>query len=292
MSLMFKNIVSYQPTGVAIGLSLLLLSLPLFVSAQRVTDNSFRWKTLAEGMEYGEWEAPEKSILNDSKISILRLDPQLYKFELLCASEHQRKNRTASEWAGEFGMMAVFNAGMYSLQNGRTSKGYMKNHAHYNNSHLNPAYNVMIAMQPQKAEDAAMALFDLTLTRWDSIRPHYASYSQLLRMIDRDGNSMSWDKRPWQACSMAVCATDTAGLIYFIFARSPYTHQQMIRFMLAMPFALRTTAYLEGGPEASFYINTGDTTIAKYGSYVSRTYENDDNDHFWKIPNVIGIKKR
>lgn len=190
-------------------------------------------------MEYGEWEAPEKSILNDSKISILRLDPQLYKFELLCASEHQRKNRTASEWAGEFGMMAVFNAGMYSLQNGRTSKGYMKNHAHYNNS-PKPGLQCDDSHATPKSGGCCDGSFDLTLTRWDSIRPHYASYSQLLRMIDRDGNSMSWDKRPWQACSMAVCATDTAGLIYFIFARSPYTHQQMIRFMLAMPFALRT----------------------------------------------------
>jgi hypothetical protein len=49
---------------------------------------------------------------------------------------------------------------------------------------------------------------------------------------------------------------------------------------------------LEDTPEASFYVNTSDTVIAKYGSYVSNTCDNDDNDHFWNIPNVIGIKKK
>jgi hypothetical protein len=47
---------------------------------------------------------------------------------------------------------------------------------------------------------------------------------------------------------------------------------------------------MEGGPETSFYINIDDTKIEKVGSYVSTTYANDDNDHFWNLPNVIGIK--
>ena len=31
------------------------------------------------------------------------------------------------------------------------------------------------------------------------------------------------------------------------------------------------------------------TVISMIGSYFSETYANDNNDHFWKIPNVIGI---
>jgi hypothetical protein len=103
---------------------------------------------------------------------------------------------------------------------------------------------------------------------------------------------MAWDKRPGQACSMVVSATDIAGNIYFIFSRSPYTHQKMIDFLISLIPDIRTTVYLEGGPEASLYIQTPDTIISKIGSYVSKTYANDNNDHFWKIPNVIGIKSR
>jgi hypothetical protein len=63
----------------------------------------------------------------------------------------------------------------------------------------------------------------------------------------------------------------------------------MIEFMRSFPFRLTHAIYLEGGPETSLYITVGNTVIQKIGSYVSDTYPNDDNDHFWKLPNVIGI---
>ena len=103
---------------------------------------------------------------------------------------------------------------------------------------------------------------------------------------------MAWDKRPGQSCSMVVGATDITGNIFFIFTRSPYTHQKMIDFIIQLIPDIRTTVYLEGGPEASLYVQTNDTIISKIGSYVSKTYANDKNDHFWKIPNVIGIQSR
>ena len=103
---------------------------------------------------------------------------------------------------------------------------------------------------------------------------------------------MAWDKRPGQSCSMVTGATDITGNIYFIFTRSPYTHQKMIDFLIQLIPDIRTTVYLEGGPEASLYVQTNDTIISKIGSYVSKTYANDNNDHFWKIPNVIGIQSR
>jgi hypothetical protein len=91
---------------------------------------------------------------------------------------------------------------------------------------------------------------------------------------------------------MVIGATDSIGNIYFVFTRSPYTHQKMIGFLFVLIPNIRTTVYLEGGPEASLFIQTGDTVISKIGSYVSKTYPNDKNDHFWKIPNVIGINAR
>jgi hypothetical protein len=266
------------------------LLFPFHLFAQQSKTDSIRWVMIKEGLHFCEYDAPEKSILNDSKLTILKIDPQKFQFKLLSSSEHGKRNRTASDWAEEFKMNIVVNAGMFSLANGRTNKGYMKNYAHYNNSHLNGAYNVMMAMNPKVESEPAFKLFDLTSYRWDSIRSRYHSFSQGMRMIDAQGNPLAWDKRPGQACSMVVCATDTAGTIYFVFTRSPYTHQSVIRFLLGLPLNIRATVYLEGGPEASLYINTGDTIITKFGSYVSKTYENDDNDHFWKIPNVIGIK--
>jgi hypothetical protein len=270
----------------------LLILFPFLLSAQESKTDTIKWVTLQDGLHYCEYDTPEKSILNDSKLTLLKIDPQKFQFNLLSSSEHGKRNRTASDWAEEFKMNIIVNAGMFSLSNGRTNKGYMKNYGHYNNSHLNRAYNVMMAMNPKDESEPSFKLFDLTCQRWDSIRTRYHSFSQGMRMIDAKGNPLAWDKRPGQACSMVVCATDTEGNIYYVFTRSPYTHQSVIRFLLDLPLNIRTTVYLEGGPEASLYISTGDTVISKVGSFVSRTYENDDNDHFWKIPNVIGIKRR
>jgi hypothetical protein len=261
-----------------------------FLNAQ--TSNQINWKILEEGLSFLEMDAPEKSIVNDSRLTILKIDPSKCRFTLLSASEHGRKNRTAEEWATEFGMSLTVNAGMYSTSNGRTNKGYMKNYAHTNNHRFNRNYNVMMAFNPKDKKEPSIRFFDLTHTRWDSIRTHYYSFCQGMRMIDWKGEPLSWDKRPGQSCSMVVASTDTEGNIYFIFTRSPYTHQAMIRFLLGLPLNLRTTVYLEGGPEASLYVQASDTLVNKYGSYVSGTYARDDNDHFWKIPNVIGVVKK
>ncbi len=261
------------------------------ISAQE-KQQPLQWQALQKGLSFLETDAPEKSILNDSKLFLLKAEPQYCRFRLLCASENQRQNRTADCWARDFGMYVVVNAGMFNMANHRTSKGYLKNYSHLNNGRLNGKYNVMMAMNPKQISDTAMIITDMTCRNWESIRLHYNSLCQGMRMIDGNGTPLSWDKRPGQSCSMVIGATDLSGNIYFAFTRSPYTHQQMIGFLIRLIPQIRTTVYLEGGPEASLYIQSKDTVISKYGSYVSKTYANDRNDHFWKIPNVIGIQAR
>lgn len=284
----------FKCNGLNRVLSLLigLVSLNSIADGQELQDSLPQWHKLQSGLYYMEPDAPEKSILNDSKIFILKADPRFCNFRLLSASEHGKRNRTADEWAKEFSVNVVVNAGMFNMSNARTNKGYMKNYSHINNGKMNGSYNVMMAMNPKKESNPEMMLYDLTCNKWDSIRTSYNTFCQGMRMIGCNGNKMAWDKRPGQACSMVISATDITGNIYFIFARSPYTHQKMIDFMVQLIPDIRTTVYLEGGPEASLYIQTPDTIISKIGSYVSKTYENDRNDHFWKIPNVIGIQSR
>lgn len=274
----------------------ILLILSLFpvsmISGQETQVSSLKWHELQKGLSFCEMDAPEQSILNDSKIFILKADPLLCNFRLLCASEHDKRNRTAIEWSQDFGVNVVVNAGMFNMANKKTNKGYLKNYSHFNNSRLNGNYNVMMAMNPKRSSDTSMIISDMICRNWTLLRSKYQTLCQGMRMIDANGNPMAWDKRPGQACSMVVGATDMAGNIYFIFTRSPYTHQKMIHFLFGLIPNVRTTVYLEGGPEASLYVQTGDTVISKFGSYVSKTYANDRNDHFWKIPNVIGIQSR
>ncbi len=47
--------------------------------------------------------------------------------------------------------------------------------------------------------------------------------------------------------------------------------------------------YLEGGPEASLHVQTPGKTVRRIGSYETGFNENDDNDRYWGLPNVIGV---
>jgi hypothetical protein len=49
---------------------------------------------------------------------------------------------------------------------------------------------------------------------------------------------------------------------------------------------------LEGGPEATLYVNAGGTELERFGSYETGFNENDDNDRAWALPNVIGVWRR
>jgi hypothetical protein len=250
------------------------------------------WVTLMDGLQLAELETPEKSVVGDSKISILKLDALKFDFEFLTASEHGQQARTAPEWAQEFDKNIIVNAGMYKYNKTQSNKGYMKNYKHLNNPVKNNYYNALLAMHPKDPAKPSFEIIDTYQKDWEKITNQYHSVCQGMRMINDKGEGMAFTKRPDQSCSMILAATDAENNLYFIFTRSPYTHLNMISLLKALPINIRTTVYLEGGPETSFYVNTGDTVIAKYGSYVSNTCNNDDNDHFRMMPNVIAIRKK
>ncbi len=275
-----------------VSLMLLFLLVAVTGKAQNSWISEIHWRTLMDGMQYAELDAPEKSVVNDSKLSILKVDVRKFDFQFLTSSEHGKTMRTAPEWASEFKQNVIINAGMYKYNKAHSNKGYMKNYKHVNNPTKSSYFNAMLAMHPKDPKNPPFEIIDLTNQSWDIVQHQYNSLCQGMRMISYEGTGMEFSKRPDQSCSMVITATDTLENLYFIYTRSPYTHRAMIAFLQGLPLNIRTTVYLEGGPETSFYVNTGDTVIAKYGSYISNSCANDNNDHFWKIPNVIALRKK
>lgn len=248
------------------------------------------WTSICDGLDVREIDAPKKSVVNDSKITIVRINPKKFDFFLLTATE-LGKSRPVNEWADTFKLNFVVNAGMYELSNGLINRGFMKNYDHINNNTIRPGYNSMIALNPKDSLQNSYTILDLECDGWDNVKDDYHCYAQGMRMIDCNGQALGWNKRK-QSCSMLVAATDPAGNIYYIFSRSPYTHNEMIQFIKGFPYDLSHAIYIEGGPETSLYLKVGETVIEKVGSYVSGTYPNDNNNHFWKLPNVIGLRQK
>lgn len=278
-------------------LTWLLLTFSLTSCSQTVQKDSIieeakpesEWQKLAEGIEVCEQDAPKKSTVNDSKLTIVKIDPSKFDFFLLTATEFEKKSRPVNEWADTFDLNVVVNAGMYELSNGLINRGLMKNYSHYNNTTFRTGYNSMIALNPLDTLKSNFTILDLKCNSWEVVKNDYHCYAQGMRMIDCNGEALSWNKKN-QSCSMLVAALDPKGNIYYIFTRSPYTHNEMISFLQSLPYELINAIYIEGGPETSLYIKVGDTIIEKIGSYVSGTYAHDKNDHFWNLPNVIGMR--
>jgi hypothetical protein len=248
------------------------------------------WTELTKGMEYREIDAPIKSFIGDSKLSILRLDPSQFQFDIYSATQYDSVPKNAYSWADTFHLNVVFNAGMYSLGSPLHSRAFLQSKDHINNGKILENFNLMMALGPKNpAERANIEVLDLTCANWEQEKQHFHSYAQGLRMIDCNGTPMNWQKRV-QSCSMLVAAEDEKGWFYLVFTRSPYTHNQMIGFLKEMPGQLHDAIYLEGGPETSLLIDVNGHCIEKVGSWVSNTWARDDNDHFWPLPNVVGIK--
>ncbi len=259
-------------------------------SAQDTVVDYTNWTSLTKGMEYREMTAPIKSSIGDSKISILRMDRGLFDFDIFSATKFDSIPRDLHNWADTFDLNVVFNAGMYNLSKPLKSRAYLKTGGHINNGTVIENFNLMLAMGPTVKKRDNVEILDLTCENFNEMNHEFNSYAQGLRMIDCNGGPMFWKKKI-QSCSMLIAAEGEDGKFYLIFCRSPYTHNQMIQFMVDMPYGLRNAIYLEGGPETSLLVDVNGHCIEKVGSWVSTTWERDDNNHFWRLPNVVGVKK-
>ena len=62
--------------------------------------------------------------------------------------------------------------------------------------------------------------------------------------------------------------------------------------LISLPINIQCAQHLEGGPEASLYIKSGDIELAFSGSYESLFVESNSNSQFLKIPNIICFTKK
>ena len=164
-------------------------------SAQDTTVNYSNWTTLTKGMEYREIDAPSKSFIGDSKISILRMDGDLFDFNIFSATKYDSIPRDVHTWADTFHLNVAFNAGMYSLSKPLSSRAYLKSGDHVNNGTLLENFNLMLAMNPRVKQRNEVEILDLTCENFNEMNDQFGAYAQGLRMIDCNGSPMYWKKK-------------------------------------------------------------------------------------------------
>lgn len=272
-------------------MSKLLFLFALGLVSPAIAQTDIQWSLLEPGLNYASVMSPVKSSIGDSKIDILKIDPSYFSFNLVCAGQKKSVKKTADVWGKENNLIACVNSSMFKLEGDfMTSTGFMKNGKYVNNPNLNPAYKSIFAFNPKDSSLPKAHIIDLSCENWATKKEQYGSFSQSLRMIDcNEKNTWQLQQKKW---SMVLLGEDKIGNILFIFVRSPYKVFEYINILQSLPISLTRLMYLEGGPEASMYVNHPKLKLGKFGSYETGFVENDSNDHFWEIPNVIGIRRR
>jgi hypothetical protein len=248
------------------------------------------WQSLAPGMDLGMFAASQPSSSGDSRITVLRIDPDLWSLEFIGQSlTGESSGQTARRWSKEHQLTAAINAGMFATDYS-THLGYLRFRDHLNNDHVN-AYQSVAAFDPRREGLPRFRIFDLDNpgVSMDRILQDYASAIQNLRLIQRPGiNRWSQQDKKW---SEAALGEDESGRILFIFSRSPFTMHDFNNELLGLDIGLVAAQHLEGGPQAQLYIYNGKLKFEISGSH-GTSFQDDDISSAWPIPNVLGVRPR
>ncbi len=250
--------------------------------------NENPWEKADEGLFVREFDSPQKSKNRGSKITIVKIDPKLYSFRLLSASEHGNVRMTAKKWCQGHNLVSALNAGMYQ-KDGITNVGYMKNFTHINNPRLANAYKAVLAFNPVEPAIPEIQIIDLRCQDFRSLQFKYHTLIQNIRMIGCQQENV-WSQQE-KAYGMAVFGVDKSGNALFIFTESPYSGYDFINILLDLPISIYNAMYLEGGPEANLYFSLNEFQFERIGRHAADN-ENDTSAVARPVPNVIGVVKK
>ncbi|MCH8157373.1 MAG: phosphodiester glycosidase family protein [Nitrospinae bacterium] len=246
------------------------------------------WLSLETGLELGSFAASKKSEVGDSIIHVLRIDPKNFAFHLFNAqAEDKKKPLPAWKWAQTHHLVATINASMYQADH-MTSVSFMRTQNHVNNTWVSKD-KMLLVFDPTDPSLPPVQIIDRDCRDFSKIRTLYKTLIQSIRMVSCHGENV-WapQSKKW---STAAIGTDNHGRILFMHVRSPYTTHDLTDILLELPIGLQQAMYVEGGPEAQLYINTGKHEHQFIGSYSTGSFEHDENDVAWPLPNVVGIRR-
>lgn len=271
---------------------LFLTVLLIILSVVHGSGEDGSWTKIDEGLYYCNFKVPSHFGVSDAKVLVVRIDPRVYEFRLLAASELSSGNALLNvrEWALKYNLIAAINAGMFQADL-KSSVGYMKNYSHMNNPRRHRTYSSVFAFNPRKAGIPPAAIFDTDTKDLKQIIGEYHTVIQNLRLIKRPRlNVWTQQDKRW---SEAALGQDRDGALLFIFSGSPFTMHEFGNILLALPLKLECAQHLEGGPLASLYLRHGGIEIRRAGSYETASGAvGSKEDGFLPLPNVIGIIKK
>lgn len=239
---------------------------------------------LGPGLRSEQREVGAKPAAGAPCIDVVRADLAHHRLRILSAAR-DGASRPATAWREAFHLTAVINAGMFHT-NGDPVALIVDNGVAL--SADNKAYLGYFAFDPVAKTDPPVLVTGRDCPHFSlaDLRTRYRSIVQAPRLLGCAGEPLPWqDKKHYSAAAIGV---DRQGRVILIHARAAFT---MTELAIAVgDLNLAGALFLEGGPEASLVVRGADGELSRVGSYETGFVDNDTNQSFWWLPNVIGLE--
>jgi len=242
--------------------------------------------TLGAGLAVERWPIAATPAVGSPCIDVVRADTTRFALRVLSAAD-EAGARSATGWRDAFHLAAVINAGMFHASGKPVgmivSEGTVR-------SNDNTKMSGYLAWDPVSASDPLVALAGKDCPGFDlaALRARYHSIVQSYRLLGCTGEALPW-KDPKQYSAAAI-GLDRSGRIVLLHARAAVTMAELSQALAEHDLA--GALFLEGGPEASLVARGPDGELLRVGSYETHFVENDSNQAFWNLPNVIALLPR
>ena len=251
-----------------------------------VSNSAGGWQKLADGLELGIFDSPLLAEIGDSKIRILRIDPEHYELKLLNASVSSKgRSLTARQWCRQNGLVAAINASMFQADY-KTSVSFMRTRTHVNNPRISKDMTIL-AFDRLGTGAPEVKIIDRQCEDFKIWKNKYGTLVQSIRMISCKGKNV-WRQQAKKWSTVAI-GMDKADRVLFIHVGSPYSTHDLINILQKLPLDIARAMYTEGGSQAQLYIKTGAHEYEFVG-HSEIDFSNKANSLFsWPIPNAVGV---
>jgi hypothetical protein len=219
-------------------------------------------------------------------IDVVRADTSRFALRVLSAAD-EAGARNATGWRDAFHLAAVINAGMFHASGKPVGMIVTEGTVRGRDNTKMSGY---LAWDPVNATDPPVQLAGRDCPGFDlaALRTRYHSIVQSYRLLGCAGEALPW-KDPKQYSAAAI-GLDRSGRIVLLHARAAVTMAELSHALAGQD--LVGALFLEGGPEASLVARGPEGELARVGSYETNFVENDSNQAFWNLPNVIALLLR
>ncbi len=238
------------------------------------------WRELASGIFVREYTRQ-----NEGKVEFvaLRMDPQRCEIVLCSAALDGGLPRTPEQWAREYRLSAVINAGMY-LPDGLTSTAYMRSGDKVNNGRIAEKYGSFFVASPRQPSLPEAALLDKDVDDWKVLLPQYEFAVQNFRLIGPEGVQRWPENGPRH--SIAAVGMNAKGEIFFLHYETPVSVYEFVRVLREESGLNLTRAmYVEGGAQAVLGLWTPTEKIYRIGRHPANFLLGGPI-----LPNILGVR--